>query len=150
MKRIARWILGLLVLALVAIQAVPVERTNPPVESDLAAPEPVRAVLRRACYDCHSHETAWPWYSRVAPVSWLVADDVREGRHEVNFSRWGRLDARKQAEVRREAWKEISEGEMPLWFYRPLHPDARLSEEDKAVLRAWLTGPGEEASSDEE
>ena len=91
-----------LVVALVAIQLVPVDRTSPPVTADIAAPANVRAVLKRACYDCHSNETTWPWYSRVAPVSWLVARDVREGRKELNFSDWGGYAAKRQARKLKE------------------------------------------------
>ncbi len=75
-----------------AIQLVPVNRSNPTVEADLEAPEAVTAVLRTACYDCHSNETHWPWYSYVAPVSWLVAHDVEEARSEFSFSHWEQLD----------------------------------------------------------
>lgn len=128
------------VLGLLAIQLVPMDRTNPPVELDVIAPQAVREVLRRACYDCHSHETRWPWYARLAPVSWLVARDVREGRKELNFSTWNRLDAKERAEVREEVYEESSEGEMPLWFYLPLHPEARLSAADLTILRGWAGG----------
>ena len=71
---------------LLAAQLVPVDRSNPPVQGEVAAPSEVRAILRRACYDCHSNAVRWPWYGRVAPVSWLLERDVREGRKEVNFS----------------------------------------------------------------
>src|ERR1043166_4935560 len=70
---------------LVAAQAFRIDRTNPPVEQDVAAPAGVEALLRRACYNCHSHETVWPWYSHVAPVSWLLAPDVSEGGRGDNF-----------------------------------------------------------------
>jgi hypothetical protein len=125
------------VVVLAALQFVPVDRSNPPIERDVDAPPAVRDVLRRACYDCHSHETAWPWYSRVAPASLLVAHDVGEGRDELNFSRWTFEDAAVEARVRRRVWHEVAEGEMPLWFYVPLHPEARLSDADKETLRAW-------------
>jgi hypothetical protein len=124
-------------VALVAIQFVPVPRSNPPVETEVPAPAPVREILKRACYDCHSHETRWPWYSRVAPVSWLVAHDVDEAREHVDFSAWNRYDPPKRAKQLEEIWEEVEEGEMPLWFYVLLHPEARLSDEDRAVLRRW-------------
>jgi hypothetical protein len=141
-----RWALLLVVAAFLAIQLVPVERTNPPVETEVPAPPEVRAVLRRACYDCHSHETRWPWYSRVAPASWLIGHDVREGREELNFSTWNRLASKKQVKAMQESWEEVEEGEMPPWFYLPPHPEARLSPEDREVLRAWArsAGPAEE------
>jgi len=136
-RRIAKWALALLALALVVIQFVPVEHTNPPVESEVPASPEVRSVLRRACYDCHSNETVWPWYSRIAPVSWLVANDVEEGREELNFSTWNRLTTKRQIKLLHEAWEMVEEEEMPLWFYLPLHPEARLSTEDLSLLREW-------------
>ncbi len=141
-KRVAKWAGALLSFALVAIQFVPVERTNPPVESEVPASPEARAVLRRACYDCHSNETVWPWYSRIAPVSWLVADDVHEGREELNFSTWNRRSPKAQAKALHECWEEVEEGEMPLWFYVPLHPEARLSPQDMAVLKSWSQSMG--------
>lgn len=139
-KRVVRWTGGALLFGAIAIQFVPVGRTNPPIASEIQASAEVMSVLERACYDCHSNETHWPWYSRIAPVSWLVARDVREGRSELNFSAWGELDGRSRAEMMEEVWEEVDEGEMPLWFYTPLHPEARLTADDKAVLRAWAGG----------
>jgi hypothetical protein len=137
MKRLAGWFLGGLALVFVGIQFVPVDRTNPPVEEEVPAPPAVRAILERACYDCHSNETVWPWYSRVAPMSWLAVRDVQKGREELNFSTWNRLSTQDRVEALRESWEEVEEGEMPPWFYLPTHPEARLSAEDRAVLRAW-------------
>lgn len=119
-------------------QFVTVDRTNPPVETPLLAPPAVQDILRRACYDCHSNETVWPWYSRVAPASWLVARDVRVGREHLNFSTWNRLDARQRADALKEAWEEVEGGDMPMAIYLPLHPEARLSDADKAAFQAWV------------
>lgn len=131
-----------LVVAIVAIQLVPVDRANPPIAADVAAPANVRAVLKRACYDCHSNETTWPWYSRVAPVSWLVSRDVREGRKELNFSDWGSYAEKRQARKLKEVREQVADGEMPPWFYVAVHREAALSPEDKALLREWsLAGP---------
>ncbi len=124
----------------VAIQAVPVRHGNPPVSAEVEAPEEVRAVLRRSCYDCHSHQVRRPWYAYVAPSSWLVEHDVNEGREHLNFSAWDRYDARERAHVMEEIREEVEMGAMPLWYYLPLHPQARLSDADRAVLRRW-TGP---------
>jgi hypothetical protein len=137
MKTFLLWGFGVLAVAFAAIQLAPVDRTNPPVEAEVPAPEEVRAVLRRACYDCHSNETVWPWYSRIAPVSWLVAHDVRKGREELNFSAWNRMSADDRAEPLHESWETAAAGEMPPWFYLPPHPEARLSADDLALLRAW-------------
>ncbi|HVT47842.1 MAG TPA: heme-binding domain-containing protein [Vicinamibacterales bacterium] len=143
--RSRRW-LGLL-LVLLLIQAVPIDRTNPPVETEIVVPAEVHAILQRSCYDCHSNTTVWPWYSRVAPVSWLVAHDVHSGREHLNFSTWNRLDARKRAHAMDEIDEHISRGEMPLSTYLWLHPVAKLSDADKAILHAWTTAAGAEPSA---
>lgn len=136
-----KWIGVALVVIFIAIQLVPVDRSNPAVESEVPAPEPVRAVLRRACYDCHSNESVWPWYSRVAPVSWLIARDVHEGRAAVNFSLWNKLDEKKQAKMLKESWEEVSEAEMPPGIYLVMHRDAHLSLDDRALIREWSQSP---------
>jgi hypothetical protein len=135
-------LLGGLVL-FVLIQLVPVARDNPPVEEEVPASAEVRAVLRRACYDCHSNETRWPWYARIAPASWLLAHDVAEARDHMNFSTWNVYDDDERRDHLDETWEEVEAGEMPLWFYLPMHPDARLSEADLTLLREWTetTGP---------
>ena len=126
-----------LFVVLIGIQFIPVTMSNPPIEQEIVASPEVKAVLKRACYDCHSHETVWPRYSRVAPISWLLAWDVRVGREELNFSTWNRYGQKKGNKMIKEIWEEVEEGEMPPWFYLPLHPEAQLSDSDRAVLRAW-------------
>jgi hypothetical protein len=116
------------------------ERTNPPVSGDIETPADVKEVLRRACYDCHSNETRWPWYAHVAPASWLLHRDVVEGRRHMNFSEWDKLAADKRQKRRGACWREVEAGDMPPWFYRPLHRAARLTPEDKAILQKWSTG----------
>jgi hypothetical protein len=141
----------LLSLLGIAIQFIPVDRTNPPVQEDIATPPQVKAILKRACYDCHSHETNWPWYSHVAPVSWLLAWDVHEGREELNFSTWNQYSSKKRNKYIKESWEEIEEGEMPPWFYLPLHPEASLSDQDRTVLREWsksVVTPNEDEDED--
>ncbi len=132
---------GKLVLGAVALlalaQLVPVERTNPPVEEEIAAPPELQAVLRRACYDCHSNESRWPWYAKVAPTSWLVAHDVSHAREHLNFSTWNAYGEEERRENLEEALEEVEEGNMPLPIYRLMHPDAELSEADVALLRSF-------------
>jgi len=130
----AFWILVVIVILL---QLVQVERTNPPVTGEIEAPEQVMVILRRSCYDCHSNETAWPWYSYVAPMSWLVADDVHEARRHMNFSQWADYNTKQKNHKTKLCGKLVQEGEMPLWFYLPLHPDAQLLPEDVEILVAW-------------
>ncbi len=129
--------IGLLIVAIIMIQFIPVNLTNPPVETEPSTPSDVKAILKRACYDCHSHETVWPWYSQVAPVSWLLAWDVAEGREELNFSTWNRYGSRQIVKKMKEIVEEIEEGEMPPWFYLPTHPEARLSDSDRRLLIQW-------------
>ncbi len=138
MSRAAR-IGGVVLLLGVAAQLVRPARENPPVTGDLPAPADVHQLLRRACYDCHSHETVWPWYAQVAPTSWLLAHDVDEGREKVNFSTWDTLGPGKRAKRLRKSAQEVEEGEMPPWQYRLVHPEARLSDVERTRLVAWLT-----------
>lgn len=151
MKKAAMIAAGVLAVGFIAIQLVPVERENPAVvaEQAFSGPEEVQAVLRTACYDCHSNETHWPFYAYVAPMSWLVAHDVEEGREHLNFSTWGLLSADDQEDLREEIWEEVEEGEMPLPAYLLTHPDARLTDEQKAVLREW-GGEAERSGRDDD
>ncbi len=149
MGRIASRIAVGLVVAVLASQLVPVDRSNPFVEEEVPASPEAREVLRRACDDCHSNRTVWPWYSGIAPISWLIARDVHEGREDLNYSTWNRLDARERAEALDESWETVEDGEMPVWFYLPLHPEARLTDADRAVLREWASGgPGGRAEGE--
>lgn len=121
---------GTLVGLAVLIQFLPVERTNPPVTREvLWDSEVTRDLARQSCYDCHSNETVWPWYSSVAPMSWLVAKDVVEGRTHLNFSTWDQPN-----EAPDEIIEMVEDGEMPLRKYTLLHPQARLSDEMRAAL----------------
>ena len=131
-----RILLGLLAL-FVFIQFIPVPKTNPPVTGEIAAPPEVMSVLRKSCYDCHSNETVWPWYNRVAPSSWLLYRDVTQGRRVMNFSEWQQMPQDRQNRRRKQMWEQVAAGEMPLWFYVPLHPAAKLTDADKATLKAW-------------
>jgi mono/diheme cytochrome c family protein len=133
----ARIILGSVLALLVAIQFIPYGRAhaNPPVIAEPAwnAPE-TRALFMRACADCHSNETRWPWYTAVAPASWLIAHDVAEGREQLNVSEWGRGD--QEAD---DAAEVVRDGSMPPWFYLPLHAEAVLTVAERQALIAGLT-----------
>mgnify|MGYP003375741907 CR=1 FL=1 len=141
MKRWIKVVLGI-VGVFAAIQLVSCERTNPAVTGDILAAADVKSVLRRSCYDCHSNETEWTWYSRVAPASWLVHRDVSVGRAALNFSEWESLPLERRAKLQKESAEEVAEGEMPPSFYTPLHPHAKLSLDDKLLLRTWGQGEG--------
>lgn len=139
MKRTAKIAIGV-GAALVLMQLVILPHDNPPVTAEVQAPDDVKAVLHRACWDCHSNQTVWPWYSRVAPVSFLVYRDVVEGRKHLNFSEWDKLNDKRRAHKQKEVGEQVQEGEMPPWFYTPMHPDAKLSDADKALLEKWAEG----------
>jgi hypothetical protein len=133
--------LGLLVAAFLAIQLVPVWplQANPPVLAEPAWDSPAtRALAQRACFDCHSNETIWPLYTRIAPMSWLVTLDVVRGRRALNFSEWGASRRGEGGEGSERGGDEfarlIAEGEMPPALYLPTHPNARLTEAEKRQL----------------
>jgi len=124
---------GLVLLVLLGlIQVVPYGRAHdsPPVRQEPKWDSPAtRALAERACFNCHSNETKWPWYTWVAPVSWLTESDVHEGRRHLNFSEWDR-----KQRYADDAAAMLEEGEMPPWFYLPMHPEAKLTDEEKAQL----------------
>lgn len=123
----------------------PVVTTNPPPDSarvmsaHIAVSPPVDSILRRACYDCHSLETRWPVYSRIAPVSWLVQADILSGRSDLNFSDWSIEPEREPTPRQRLGGicNDVRRGIMPPRSYRMMHPSARLSAEDVARVCAW-------------
>jgi hypothetical protein len=146
------FVLALVVVAvLVLMQLLPVGAavTNPPTVAEPSWDSPVtRDLFQRACGDCHSNGTEWPWYANVAPASWLVRHDVAEGREHLNVSEWDRQqkDARKAAE-------QVRDGEMPLALYRVAHSEARLTADEKAQLIAGLAatfGDGLQSATDDD
>jgi hypothetical protein len=136
MRRTVRWLGVVSIVALVAVQLVPYGRghTNPPVTQEPGWDQArTRALAARACFDCHSNETVWPWYSHVAPLSWLVQRDVDEGRRALNYSEWDRG----QHEAHESA-KSVQKGEMPPWFYALPGTSARLTPAEQRELIAGL------------
>jgi Haem-binding domain len=132
-------ILGLLVIVLIGIQFIPVERTNPPISLDIGAPDNISNILRTSCYDCHSNETNWPWYSHIAPVSFLVASDVKDARKNLNFSEWDKYSSNKQSQLLEEMIEEIEKEEMPLTSYTFTHPNAKLDPYRINLLKDWVS-----------
>ena len=140
-----------LATALLVIQFVPYGRdhTNPPVtgEPPWDSPE-TRAMAVTTCFDCHSNETEWPWYSNIAPFSWLLQRHVDEGRETLNFSEWGSAEQESD-----EIVESVRDGEMPTWDYELIHADARLSDADRAAFLEGLTatfGAGEDERGEDE
>jgi cytochrome c551/c552 len=143
MKRILKWIGIGLVVALVVSQAIRPAKTNPPVDetktiqANTQMSSEVSAILERACADCHSSKTTWPWYSQIAPVSWYVISDVNGGRKEMSLSDWGSYDARRKARKLQQICEQIEKGEMPMRSYVVMHPTAKLTDSDKQLLCDW-------------
>ncbi len=126
--RFLTWAIGIAVL----IQFVPYghSHTNPPVTKEPVWDSPsTRELFHRACFDCHSNETRWPWYAYVAPVSWLLARDVNGGRRHLNLSTWDQPQRHAK-----DIAHEVNSGDMPPWFYLPMHPNAKLSDAEKQAL----------------
>jgi hypothetical protein len=115
---------------------------NPPARFKLEAPPEVEAILRRSCFDCHSNETKWPLYARIAPGSWLMARDIHNGRNHLNFSEWADADDDEKKTDLENCWEQVESGEMPKWFYvYPFHMSAKLSDADKALLKSYFLKP---------
>ena len=140
MKKL-KWIFAALVAGFALLQLTNPARTNPPVVSDMMAsntpPPQIAAMLHAACYDCHSYETKWPWYAHIAPVSWLIASDVNDGRRDMNLSDWPN-DPMRAAKRLEDMSEKIGYDEMPTKQYTLIHADARLTESQRKELTDWL------------
>ena len=126
--KILKWLL----IAAVLIQFIPFGHThsNPPDTGEPTWNSPQTGdLIRRACFDCHSNRTVWPWYSNVAPISWLLQRDVNEGRSHLNFTEWNQ--PQKHA---KDVAEQVKKGDMPPWFYLPMHSAARLTEAEKQAV----------------
>jgi len=153
MKKVLKWVFILLVLGVVVIQFFRPDRvsinqmTADDINNKLQVPGNVQGILKRSCYDCHSNQTYWPWYSNIAPVSWLVADDVNNGRKKMNFSEWGKQTQSKQEKRLQDIYDQVSQGDMPLPKYLIIHKDAKLSQSDKDAILGWITSLGLDSDS---
>jgi hypothetical protein len=132
---------GVLFGIFVCLQFVRPELANPPVTAEIQAPAEVKQVLRKSCYSCHSNETKLPWFDQVVPAYWLVVSDVKTARAHLNFSEIGNRPAAQQRAYLFEAVNMIQMGAMPLPSYLKVHPDAKVTPEDLAVLRNYLSQP---------
>ena len=142
-KKILKIVVIILVVAFVVIQFFRPEFTNPPenpadtLEASTQVPENVDAILNRSCADCHSNRTVYPWYSKIAPSSWLLSSDIREGRQELNISVWNTYETRKKVRKLGAICDQVTKGDMPLWQYRLIHWNARLKEGEVKTLCDW-------------
>ena len=140
MRRRLKQAVVLVVLLFAGAQLIRPDRSNPPtdqsrtIQAHLASASELAAVLDRACADCHSNKTAWPWYTEIAPISWLMAYGVGEGRKAINFSEWATYPPESQRALLAESCKDVSSGTMPGLPYTLLHPEARLSDKDVETI----------------
>jgi hypothetical protein len=143
-KSLKRNIILVLIAIVVIIQFIPVNRENPPLDpiKDFIAVSGIDAesatLLKSACYDCHSNESKYPWYSYVAPVSFLVANHIEEGREELNFSEWANYSGKKMDHKLEEASEALTEGWMPLKDYKLMHAEARLTDAQRKDLASVI------------
>ena len=142
-KRILKIVLIVIVVIFVGMQAIRPTLSNPPVDElqtingrTQMTPQ-VAAILDRSCRDCHSNNTVCPWYTQIAPVSWWLSNHVNDGRRNLNLSEWGKLASDRQDRKLRQMCDEVQDGAMPLSSYLPMHPTAKLSDQDKKVLCDW-------------
>ena len=141
-----RWLkrIGLgLVVVLVVLQFFRPDRNGAPVDpqqdllSVASPPDQVAGLIRNACYDCHSNQTHYPWYSSISPVSWYLHHHISEGKEEVNFSEYGALEKADKIRLLDEFYEVLEGGDMPLRSYTLIHRKARLSKEDTDALCSW-------------
>ena len=146
MKKKLKFIALTLAVIFLLLQLTNPARTNPPVKRDAIAaanpPAAVAASLRAACYDCHSYETKWPLYARIAPSSWLIVADVNEGRKNFNLSEWPEEPARVARKLDRIN-EEVDSHDMPPKKYTALHPEARLTKEQRKAILDWTEAAAE-------
>lgn len=137
MKKKLRWIGITVAILFILVQFAQPNKSNPPIDQAMTIAAqaeftpPVSRLIKASCFDCHSNETHWPWYSYVAPVSWLVADDVATGRNHLNFSEWGKYTKSKRVVKLGQIYEEVSKGSMPIPKYLYMHGNARLSAADR-------------------
>jgi len=144
MKKILKWGSWILVITFIGAQFYRMDKTNPPVDSarDFITrenpPENIANILKRTCYDCHSNETRYPWYSNITPIWMLLDDHIHHARSHLNFSEWGKLKKGKRGAKIFEVVEMVGEEEMPLWDYALMHSEAQLTKEERDELTSWF------------
>ncbi|MCB2208887.1 MAG: heme-binding domain-containing protein [Bacteroidetes bacterium] len=141
--KILKLLILILIISVVIIQFIPNDKPEVVLanENDLIynnqLPENISVMLKESCYDCHSNETVYPWYSHVAPVSWLVVKDIRDGRKELNFSFWESQSKMDKAKHLDNIIDEVLDENMPMPIYTIMHANAKLTKEERQLLADW-------------
>jgi hypothetical protein len=136
-------VLVILFLIFAGLQFLRPNFVNPPIiesntlESDLNVPNEVNAILQRSCKDCHTNKTNYPWYANIQPIGWYLANHIKEGRRELNFSEWKNFSNQRKRRKLKEICEEVESREMPLRSYLLVHREAWLSDEDIRILCEW-------------
>jgi cytochrome c551/c552 len=153
LRKLLKWTVIVLVVLFLGIQLMRPARSNPAVDESQTieartqmTPE-VKAIFERSCNDCHSNKTVWPWYTNVAPISWWIAGHINDARQNMNLSEWGKLDRDHQDRKLRQICDEVTDSGMPLPSYLPMHPKAKLSDQDKKTLCDWTAAERERLSA---
>lgn len=156
MKKILKYIAIFIIIALVVIQFInrPEKINSPATQDDITEALSVNAnidkMLKSSCYDCHSNQPRYPWYSEIAPFSWWIEEHIEDGRDELNFSEWATFSKRKRDHKLEEMIEEVEEGHMPLPKYKWMHSEARLSEEQIEQLEEWINSERAKIAAEEE
>jgi hypothetical protein len=149
MKKVIKWSLMIIAVVLIIIQFFRPEKnissgvSDQDISKHYSVPAKVLAVLQRSCYDCHSNNTAYPWYNNIQPFAWILADHVKEGKEELNFSTFASYTPKKAAHKLDEVIGEIEESEMPLSSYTIIHRNAVLSAQEIKMIHDWATTLGD-------
>ncbi|MEK7199976.1 MAG: heme-binding domain-containing protein [Bacteroidota bacterium] len=143
MKIVKKFLIGLLLILIVLQAFRPVKNTSADTINDISksypVPEEVKTILTKACFDCHSNNTVYPWYAEIQPVAWWLDHHVKEGKREINFNEFAAYRISRQYKKLEECLKQVKEGEMPLESYTIIHKNATLSDTEKQSLSTWFT-----------
>ncbi len=134
----------ILLAVYVVINFIPVDRSNPPIKNEPVLSPELKAVFKKSCYDCHSNQVNYPFYSYLAPASWIVSGDVQNGRKHLNFSEW---DAANEGKLKEEILEEVQKGAMPLPMYTFMHPSAKLSAKEIDLIKSWVYNSGNNSTN---
>ncbi len=136
MKKVIYGVIGFILLTWIGGFIVAPEKNPELVYKGVIVSDQTDKIIKESCFDCHSNETAWPWYTNVPPMSLLVNFDVAEGREHLNFSEWESISEKDRAEAIEESLEEIEEGEMPIPPYLIMHSNAKIDDSEMAILKA--------------
>src|SRR5680860_138760 len=142
--KVLKIILLVVLLAFVGIQFIPTKLNQSDIvpSTDLMevydVPQQVEVIFKTSCYDCHSNNTAYPWYHKVQPTSWIMQGHIKRGKAELNFNEFGSYSERRQKSKFKSILSQVKDGEMPIASYTLLHREAKLSENEKKALENWI------------